>query len=1254
MDFYKIVQRSTRQGIDVFPDFRVGRSKDLMIRAKSFYAIWDDDEGLWSTDEYDVQRMVDKELRQTREKVGPMADVKWMSDFSTGSWKQFRSYMANVSDNSHQLDENLTFLNTEVKKSDYVSKRLPYPLEPGDTTAYEEIVSTLYDPLDRAKLEWAVGAIVAGDARNIQKFLVLYGPGGSGKSTYLNIIHKLFRDYCAMFDAKALTSSTNAFATEAFKDNPLVAIQHDGDLSKIEDNAKLNSIVSHEEILINEKYKPGYNARINAFLFMGTNKPVKITDAKSGIIRRLIDVNPSGRLIDENRYHVLMSQIDFELGAIAYHCLDVYRKSGRDAYAGYRPTEMILQTDVFYNFIEYGYETFKSQNGTNLVQAYEMYKTYCDEANIQFKLPRHIFREELRNYFQEFHARSINTDGVRVRSVYQGFISDKMMSKPAKAKAYSLVLENTVSLVDDALADCPAQYATDAGIPISKWANVTTKLSDLDTHRLHYVKPPENHIVIDFDLKDDNGDKSAEKNIEAASKWPTTYAEHSQGGSGIHLHYIYTGGDPKELSRVYSDGIEIKVFTGDASLRRRFSKTNGAPIAEIKMGLPTKDKKVLDFKGVQDENHLRKLVMQNLRKEVHPGTKPSIDFIRKLLDDAYTSGMRYDLTDLRSRILTFAANSTNQSDYCVRVVSEMKFHSEVNPLGENTTIPYKDEAPIVFYDVEVFPNLFLVSWKYAGAPGCTHMINPTPQEIGKLLQFRLVGFNNRRYDNHILYARFIGYSIEELYKISTKLVSNTKNGYFADAYNLSYTDIYDFASIKKSLKRWQLDLGIHHKELGLPWDEPVPEERWEEVASYCDNDVISTEAVWNDRQQDFVARQVLAELSGLTVNHTTQNHTGRIIFGNDRTPQDKFVYTDLSELFPGYEYDLGKSHYRGELVGEGGYVYAEPGMYENVAVLDVASMHPTSIEVLDLFGPYTKNYSELKQARIAIKHKDYEQAKKMLGGKLEKYLSDPKDADALSYALKIVINIVYGLTSAKFENLFKDPRNIDNIVAKRGALFMIDLKHAVKNKGWPVIHIKTDSIKIPGADQEIIDFVTDFGKLYGYDFEHEVTYEKMCLVNDAVYIAKIPGKEKAVGTDESDRVGARWSATGAQFAHPYVFKYLFSHEPIDFSDLCEIKTVTSSLHLAFDPDYEKNPPKFVGRAGSFCPILPGKGGGELLREKDGKFYAATGTKGYYWLEAEVVSELHKENDIDMSYFGKLVDSAVENLSKFGDVEAFLS
>ena len=91
----------------------------------------------------------------------------------------------------------------------------------------------------------------------------------------------------------------------------------------------------------------------------------------------------------------------------------------------------------------------------------------------------------------------------------------------------------------------------------------------------------------------------------------------------------------------------------------------------------------------------------------------------------------------------------------------------------------------------------------------------------------------------------------------------------------------------------------------------------------------------------------------------------------------KLNYTDLSEMFPGYEFKNGHSMYRGEDPKEGGYVYAEPGIYQNVALLDIASMHPTSIEQLNLFGDYTKRFSEIKQARIFIKHKDYESAKKI-------------------------------------------------------------------------------------------------------------------------------------------------------------------------------------------------------------------------------------------------------------------------------------
>jgi hypothetical protein len=1242
MDFYQIETKLTKDGIEIYPDFKVGRSKDLMVRGKSFYAIWDEARHIWSTDEYDVQRLVDQDLENFKLKLqekypGTKIVIKRMANFSSNMWSNYRKFLNQMSDNAHQLDENLTFLNQEIKKTDYVSRRLPYPLEEGSHAAYDEIVGVLYDPDERAKLEWAIGSVISGDSKDIQKFIVLYGAAGTGKSTVLNIIQKLFSGYYTSFEAKALTSSSNAFSTEVFKSNPLVAIQHDGDLSKIEDNTKLNSIISHEEMIMNEKYKPSYSARSNAFLFMGTNKPVKITDAKSGIIRRLIDVRPSGNKLPNKRYHTLMSQIEFELGGIAWHCLQVYRSMGKNYYSSYRPLEMIFQTDVFFNFIEANYHIFKEQDGVSLNQAYEMYKTYCDEALVDFKLPRHKFREEMKSYFEKF-TDVARIDGKQIRSYYSGFIYEKftVKEKPVEESPYSLVLDNKSSIFDSLLADCPAQYATINEIPEKKWSEVTTKLSDLDTHKLHYIKPPSNHIVVDFDLKDKSGKKSVELNLEAASKWPTTYAEFSKSGAGIHLHYKYDG-DVRKLSRVYSEGIEIKVFTGQASLRRKFSMCNNSPIATINSGLPLKGEKMINFDTVKSEKGLRDLIARNLKKEIHPGTKPSIDFIYKILDDAYKSGMKYDVTDLRPKILAFANNSSHQAEYCIKLVNKMVFASEE---PSETPGNYQSDE-LIFFDVEVFPNLFIVCWK-AENKKPVKMINPSAKDIEELMKFKLVGFNCRRYDNHILYARYIGYDLYQLFQLSQKIINGSRNSMFGEAYNISYTDIYDFSSKKQSLKKFQIELGIHHQELGIPWDQEVPMELWDKVADYCCNDVVSEQVVFEDRKQDFIARLILSDLSGLTPNDTTQMHTAKIIFGNDKNPQDKFIYTDLSEQFPGYVFDNGKSTYRGEETGEGGYVYAEPGMYANVAVLDIASMHPTSLVQMNMFGPYTQNFKELLDARLAIKHKDYDTARKMLGGILTNYLTNDGDSGALSYALKIVINIVYGLTSAKFDNKFKDPRNKDNIVAKRGALFMIDLKHAVQEKGFQVVHIKTDSIKIPNATQEIIDFVFEFGKKYGYTFEHEETYSRFCLVNDAVYIAR--------------KQNGKWEAVGAQFAQPYVFKTLFSHEPIMFEDMCETKTVTSALYLDMNEGLgeDEHNYHFIGRAGSFCPVYDGSGGGILLREKEGKYYAATGTKGFRWLEAEMVKSLGREGDVNRNYYDALVDAAVEDISKYGDIEWFMS
>lgn len=1231
MDFYQVRERPTKTGIELYPDFIVRKAHDLMVRGGSFYAVWDEEAGLWSTDEFTVQRLVDASLYARAEKLDGPVVVRSLSSFKSNSWKDFKSYCVNLPSSHEQLDGVLAFSDTPPKKGDHSSKRLSYSLKEGSIAAYDRMMSVLYAPHEREKLEWAIGSIVAGDSKNVQKFFVLYGEAGTGKSTFLNILSKLFEGYTATFDAKALTGTTNAFATESFKTNPLVAIQHDGDLSKIDDNTRLNSIVSHEEIIINEKYKAPYTGRVNALLFIGTNQSVKITDAKSGIIRRLIDVHPTGNTLSSSEYEAMKHGINFELGAIAHYCLEIYRSLGPNRYSMYRPTDMIIRTDMFYNYLTEQYELFRQQDGTTLKQAWGLYKAFCDEGGYDWRLNLGKFRDELRNYFNHFSERG-RIDGVQVTNLYTEFKVEKLGVTPPPDKAPpSLEMECKESLLDGLLAGQPAQYATDDGKPGKPWAKVKTTLAELDTSKLHFVKLDLQYIVIDFDLRDDDGQKNLALNLEAASKWPPTYAEFSQSGAGIHLHYVYDG-DVSELSHSYSPGIEVKTFPDDASLRRKLTTCNDVPVATLNSGLPLKEKRVLDSETMRSERALRDLIQRNLRKEIHPGTKPSIDFIWKVLEDAWNSGMQYDVTDLRGRVLAFANGSTNQSVYCVKQVMSMKFASEAVAHNPEPVAPKDDR--LVFFDTEVYPNLFVVCWKYRGDADIVRMINPGSKQIEELTHMNLVGFNNRRYDNHILYARIMGYKEHDLFLLSQRVVAGEKAGMFGDAYNLSYADVWDFSSVKQGLKKFQIDLGLNHEELNLPWDEPVDPAMWERVVDYCCNDVVTLEQVFEDRMQDYVARQILAELSGLRVNDTTQRHAAKIIFGDEREPQHDFIYTDLSKEFPGYVFDFGKSTYKGEETGEGGYVYAEPGIYSDVAVLDIASMHPTTIEKLSLFGPYTKNYSDLKAARIAIKRKDYDSARRMLGGKLSPYLDTADNAAALADALKLAINIVYGLTSASFPNPFRDVRNKDNIVAKRGALFMVDLKEAVQEQGFKVVHIKTDSIKIPEATQEIIDYVINFGQKYGYDFEHECTYKKFCLVNDAVYVAK-----KEDGT---------WTATGAQFQHPFVFKTLFSGEPIEFKDYCETKTVTAALYL----DFGDGEPHFVGRSGSFVPVREGTGGGILLRGKDGSFHSASGTKGYFWREAVTVRDLGLEDTIDLDYFRKLVDAAIKNISKFGDIEQF--
>ena len=1327
VDFLVIEERyPKRDVIEIYPNWITLKRSDLMIRGGDFYAVWIEERKLWSTDEDDVILLVDRELQRyleehrsqynpdTRVKVLRMADAKTRM---INSWRMY--CREQLSDNYHILDQKLIFANQEAKKEDYASKKLPYPLLKGECPSYDRIVSVLYSEEERRKLEWCIGAIVSGDSRHIQKFCVLYGDSGTGKSTVLNIVQQLFEGYCAVFDAKALGSSSQAFALESFSSAPLVAIQHDGDLSRIEDNTRLNSLVSHETMPVNTKHKSIYSASFKSFLFMGTNKPVKITDAKSGLIRRLIDVTPSGNKLSGKEYRELIGKIKFELGAIAYHCLEVYQENPH-LFDNYIPINMMEASNDLYNYIVDSYDTFKDNDGVSLKEAWDLYKAYCTDANVPFPLSQRAFKEEMKTYFKEYTERG-TMNGSRVRNYFSGFKTERFevqlvsgKEAPKKEEPDWLIFSEQHSLLDDYLAECTAQYANQYDIPSMPWDKVTTKLKDLDTSRLHYVLNEPALVTVDFDIPDENGNKSFEKNVEEARKWLPTYAELSKSGEGIHLEYIYDG-DPSKLAPVYGEHIEIKVRTGNSALRRKVTKCNDIPIAHISSGLPLKGEKLMvNQKAIQSEKGLRRMIKRNLCKEIVPSTKSSVDFIFNDLKRAYESGMKYDVSDMYDVILAFAASSTHQAEYCMDLVDKMKFKSDDVVEVEETGDISRDgdwEKNLCFFDIEMArpdpetdnPGLFLICWKYIDEETVHPLINPTPSTVYELFETHdMVGFFNRNYDNHMCYARAVlKYDNDQLYDLSTRLTSDDKDiskaAKFGSAYNWSKTDVYDFCSEKKSLKKWEIELKEPHDELTTRWDEPIPVAMWPRVVEYCKNDVRATEAVFKARQADWTARKILAKIAGGSVNDTTNALTTKFIFGSNRNPQSEFEYRHLWEehdddyvvpgydeytrftkdgkpVFPGYSFEMHtvvdeetgrkkvvyKSIYRGEEVGEGGYVCSEHGIYGNVGLLDSASHHPSTICADNFFGPrYTARFKEILNARIAIKHGDFDTARTMLDGALAEFLTDETAAADVAYALKIAINSVYGLTSAKFPNPFKHPDNYDNYVAKRGALFMINLKHEVQKRGYTVAHIKTDSIKIPDMTPEIAQFVYEYGKLYGYTFEHEATYDRMCLVNNACYIAKYATEERCeqlygYSPKDNKKKGGKWTATAEQFQVPYVFKTLFSHEPIEFDDMCETKSVSTALYL----DYNENLPEgehdrqFVGRVGEFTPVAKGMNGGELVRlgtdKKTGNdtYDYANGSKGYRWLPSTVVKEMLNEGkniDIDRSYYDKQVTKAVETI-----------
>lgn len=160
--------------------------KDIITRGGEFYAVWDKTEGLWNTSKDFLYKAIDEYVNMLGT---PNIKHLYARKSSSKVCDRFNHYCKDVlpekmiNGRALNLNEKLTFKSDKPKREDYASIRLPYDLVKGEHDSFDTIMNTLYDPDEAHKIIWCIGSIFAGESVNLQKFLVLYGPAGAGKST---------------------------------------------------------------------------------------------------------------------------------------------------------------------------------------------------------------------------------------------------------------------------------------------------------------------------------------------------------------------------------------------------------------------------------------------------------------------------------------------------------------------------------------------------------------------------------------------------------------------------------------------------------------------------------------------------------------------------------------------------------------------------------------------------------------------------------------------------------------------------------------------------------------------------------------------------------------------------------------------------------------------------------------------------------------------------------------------------------------
>lgn len=428
------------------------------------------------------------------------------------------------------------------------------------------------------------------------------------------------------------------------------------------------------------------------------------------------------------------------------------------------------------------------------------------------------------------------------------------------------------------------------------------------------------------------------------------------------------------------------------------------------------------------------------------------------------------------------------------------------------------------YDIEVFKEDALVVFKDLDKNTVAIFHNDFTG-VDELIRGKtLISYNGYYYDDFILTAMINGHSVFQIKELNDRIISGQRC--YKIHKDINSLDCFQQIDVSMpGLKKIEGNFGksIVESSIDFNIDRKLTPEELEETIAYCSYDVDSTIDIFKIREKSyFTPKRSIVDLLGDDQKDKAQRWNTTTISANvlTRKPMPKWADVRLGELDNDGNFEILKKA-PPEAVelwlnkDKGKYTHKEFGCdiefafgglhgvpsngqkrFENVKLLDVASLYPNIIMKLNGLGQATETYRGIVEKRLSVKHSD-------------KTLSD---------ALKLVINSCYGLLNNQYSVLF-NPKAAKSVCIY-GQIILYDLCKRLAPT-CKLININTDGVAFTTNSDEYINVWREWENDYGFVLEED-RFDLFIQKDVNNYVATIGDQIKCKGGDVGRYGGDTW------------------------------------------------------------------------------------------------------------------------------------